>query len=1335
MNNINKIKKEVSELFKNKIKYHIRKPNKNGTIQLDHQKTWKDNPIVFSVFDIIDSHMPIKNNTIGRISSVFIEVIMEHIESNKYLNEKIEKSPKNVTKIFLKYAKQYGYNDEVPKDLVYWQLKGRYDRDYEFVKNGFNKDEIIKNKNSLKKTHIFEEKNTYKIKDKIRKSSKMISSEIIKPIDNFIQNKNDGLFLCTAPTGSGKSYQITKLIINEMINNPNQKILFITDRVENLINPFKTLKKEINESEELTSKDKDYLKSQMVLIEGQEDALSAISIEQIEYIFSNIITLILNRNIKTSVLNENNLRSILKRISETFKNFHLTKDSLKNIKSNKEIKRALNDNLSKEKSKIMSELRSILKELSKTSLIESLSNESKDILSNIFAADAIAEHQVSFLTTAKILLPMGGAVHKSFNLETLKDAIIIIDEISAQKKVLEKRFLDIPSYNSNKHIAKILTIKNIDMTNTGIFKTIESDIKELKTELLMKEFKELHAERRFSYTKETIESTERASIFYDGKFGSEITLDNTFLSFNSSSKNKMNEIVEIKADNNKKDIKFIDYLKKLENFIDNTFSSSVIKMSDRIMEKNPDLSIDQAMKEVFSLLHIETENDEKEKLGSLFNRVMSNSKIKKQKSNIKSIDNISGYKNNIRITKFTDDGYSNSFVNFETNSIKFNSNIFLLSLCLKNKVIGLSATALSETNINNFDIDFFKENIDNFIVYTEKEVNSIKKELDYKNKTKGIVYDIKIIENSISSNMFDDKQIKNKFQDLGIEGFKEDKLKELGQTIDLFATKKHSRYMVAFASRKSNDYIETINKYLEKSGKSNVKVFGMISEDIKEKQIFNEIEKHLDKNIKNKAVVLTTYQTASSGLNLQRNKGTNDKNSFICLNKKFNNEKLDIDTIYLDNPTQLFVTSLYDSNEIKDKKNHFTKVQLEMIIHLKELLSGGTISYADYDKYYRQISKAKSIRDQVLNNVVTNAYKETHDKSQNLMAELRQTVGRMLRTNNRCKETNIYISRSFVTSLNEYDYNEKINLEVKEMSMLIDITNKEKKTEKNVSYKKEAEKATKRSTVYINNLLRYINMPYSENPFKQESQKKTIIEWEKLREWVLSNGIYLNKKEIENNLSLKKLTFKVEKNQKYIFESNGSFDIQKNFEYGKGKTIDESSVSLNLIHKNIELRNHFNNKGYITEFNKEFEYALSPIMMNNIYKGAIGEEVFKFIAKKYKFKTEDLPLGKYEKADFLMAGSNIGIDAKHWIKRYQTEEEKEYFFLKAEKKLEIFDRIIYVNTFSDKSEISYTDENGFEVNKKDAKIAIVKGLISSENGKELENTALNILELKKWINN
>ena len=47
MNNINKIKKEVSELFKNKIKYHIRKPNKNGTIQLDHQRTWKDNPIVF----------------------------------------------------------------------------------------------------------------------------------------------------------------------------------------------------------------------------------------------------------------------------------------------------------------------------------------------------------------------------------------------------------------------------------------------------------------------------------------------------------------------------------------------------------------------------------------------------------------------------------------------------------------------------------------------------------------------------------------------------------------------------------------------------------------------------------------------------------------------------------------------------------------------------------------------------------------------------------------------------------------------------------------------------------------------------------------------------------------------------------------------------------------------------------------------------------------------------------------------------------------------------------------------------------------------------------------
>ena len=74
--------------------------------------------------------------------------------------------------------------------------------------------------------------------------------------------------------------------------------------------------------------------------------------------------------------------------------------------------------------------------------------------------------------------------------------------------------------------------------------------------------------------------------------------------------------------------------------------------------------------------------------------------------------------------------------------------------------------------------------------------------------------------------------------------------------------------------------------------------------------------------------------------------------------------------------------------------------------------------------------------------------------------------------------------------------------------------------------------------------------------------------------------------------------------------------FKKTLNMEKEKTIDESSVSLNLIHKNIELRNHFNNKGYITEFNKEFEYALSPIMMNNIYKGAIGEEVFKFIAKK-----------------------------------------------------------------------------------------------------------------------
>lgn len=1335
---LEKIKKEANEIFKKDIIYHLKKINCLGVQQFDHVKTWKDKnqgKNIYKLFDIIDKYISIKDVPYTNVCEIFVKVIINHIEKNKKINEMIEnKEYCKLTEYMYCNMKKNCFDGK--PDFIHWNIREkpgeRFFEKEELKKEYFNEESIKNDKTKFYKTHIFDKKESYNIENKSNKIKSLITSEIIKPIENFINEKENGLFLCTAPTGAGKSYQITKFIINQMIKNPKQKIIFITDRKENLKIPFQNLINQIENLKELEYNDKNFLKSQVVLIESQEDSLSSISKEDILNVLENVKFLILNKNVNTPILNKKSLDERIKSIQKNIDNFNITKKTLTETNLSKDIIKTIEKNISDEKNNILKSLSIILRDLSKIKLIEELTINSKDTLYNLFPSDAIYDHQVSFLTTAKILLPIGGVRHKAFNLETLKDTIIVIDEISVQKKVLESNFLKVAAYNSNKHLAKILTIKNIDITNTSIFKIIENEIKELKVILISDSFNNLHPERRFSYCKDKDDKKERASIFYDGKFSSKINLESKFLSFNSSFEEKINKIIEKEANKINKDSKFIDYLKDIEFFIDNIFCSKIIQMAQILEDDLNDFSIEQAMKEIFSLLNIETENDEIEKAGSLFNRTMNNLRVSRQKSNIKTIDNISGYKNNIRITKFTDDGLSKSFVNFETHNIKYNANIFLLSLCKKNKIVGLSATALAETNVNNFDLNFLEDNLDNYMTYKEKEIEKIKKELSYKDDVDKINYDIRPIENIGNGALFEYLNLKEVISgDKQYINFLEEPFNYLEKSMDLFLEKKHSRYMVAFASRKYHKYVKCLNEFYKLKKLKNVKIFGMDANDIRKKEIFKEIKNYLRQDIKNKVIVLTTYQTASSGLNLQRELNIFEKESFICLNDKYNNSHVDIDTIYLDNPTQVFINGLYEEEGVNEKKA-LTMIQLEIITRLKELLAAGTISPEQYEKSYIKMSKAKCKNSKAIKNLQNDIYNYTFDKNQNLMAELRQTIGRMLRTNNRCKETNIYISRKFIEELNEYDENEKIELETKEMSMIIDMLNKERIYPKNVYYKNAAEKASNLSAAYIKNILRYINMPLSNEDFKRKSQIKNIEEWENLRKYVLNNGVYLNEEQLKNSPKLKRLTFKVEEN--YKFKANGSPDDISSFTYGDGKEVNEKLISLDLINNNIELRNHFKENGYVTKFNKKFNYALSPVLVNDIYKGAIGEEIFRFISKKYNIKTESLPLEKYEKADFLIKDRNIGIDSKHWINRHQTEEEKEAFFFKAKKKLEVFDKLVYVNSFSHQSDILYTDENGFETSRKNAKILIIQGIISSETGEELENTPLNIMELKKWIN-
>jgi len=105
--------------------------------------------------------------------------------------------------------------------------------------------------------------------------------------------------------------------------------------------------------------------------------------------------------------------------------------------------------------------------------------------------------------------------------------------------------------------------------------------------------------------------------------------------------------------------------------------------------------------------------------------------------------------------------------------------------------------------------------------------------------------------------------------------------------------------------------------------------------------------------------------------------------------------------------------------------------------------------------------------------------------------------------------------------------------------------------------------------------------------------------------------------------------------------------------------------SLSSLMKCDLIRNHFIDKGYATSFEKN-KYIMLPIIFNNIYKGALGEEVGSLLFKKMiGVELNEITDGKkFEKFDFEYNG--YYVDFKHWQNTQYSKVDLEKFLGKAE---------------------------------------------------------------------
>lgn len=138
----------------------------------------------------------------------------------------------------------------------------------------------------------------------------------------------------------------------------------------------------------------------------------------------------------------------------------------------------------------------------------------------------------------------------------------------------------------------------------------------------------------------------------------------------------------------------------------------------------------------------------------------------------------------------------------------------------------------------------------------------------------------------------------------------------------------------------------------------------------------------------------------------------------------------------------------------------------------------------------------------------------------------------------------------------------------------------------------------------------------------------------------------------------------------YSYEQEGDYNknINIKFDGSLPQKMSEDEVHLKEIMQIPGVKALFEKHGYATSFVPS-EFILTPPMFNNIYKGALGEVVGKYILEQYAGVTlQEMPPEFFELFDYTL-GNGVYVDFKLWKETMliSAEEEKKNVLEKLDK--------------------------------------------------------------------
>ena len=1062
-------------------------------------------------------------------------------------------------------------------------------------------------------------------------------SKIASVLHNFLKTpKDNGLFVFESFTGSGKSYAFYECCKELLRVGDNRKIFYITNLKNNLPND-EILKEKFGDNA-----------SKCLRVYSKKDYVDDF----------------INKQKHKGIANDE-FKLLFEKIEEKNKQKSKFKDDIS-------VTKKLDEEIDEYINKIIKKMEGSakVKGLSLKKRIEKLKKENRWFI-ECFSNIEMLNYQVYFMTMDKFFSINRTIVEEPYDFLTndiTQGAIIFIDEFDKAKDIWLSSLLN-STRNPTINIMQVFTRLKNGLLNNLAFKHNEESLEKLRKrgDELEKEF---NLKNSFKY----IAKDDAYTRVLFGGSSTLVMIDGEKKYLGVKCSKSQNEINTYKS----KDKILEDGAYPLNTLLNRleAYISGVAKFIYFSAKKN--LTSGGSRYSELSIINTLIHSDKDDKMPEyILNRVYNendiNSLITFSKSDT-AIKDFSFWANGFSATYLDDDETHEYDTYFSKYQIKITPERGLLYLSNKAKVIGLSATAKNNSVISNFAIDYIKDKLgEDYYELSEEEEQILQDNYDelYKNYNVNInvksvyaVCDVGPLELCIVSD--DDikffKEFEKEFENIvDIAVFND--LKDMSKIIKFNPKetyrKIHNNYKISMEKKNNNTddknntdeyYLRQIIKLLKaicefkqadsKSGifflprklnKGNIYNEEFISEILKQNNIdcfsvdsksFDEKFKHIQEALKNnrKVALFTTYQSMAQGYNIQYEFAPDEE--IITINDRQSNKK-DWNFIYLERPTNI---ANYENKD--DELDDITR-KYKFIYNVFALYEHGGITWEEKKNTIKKLlDKEKRVKQAPLCTDVIEAIKVI----------LEQTIGRVCRTSN--KNKNIYIIYDddiLGRNITKIPCGKRATPEFKKF---YDELSKKARNTKNARqpferYQNLNVEKHIRANKIIDSLVRF------------KGNENNIKSYQDLREALMKHPVLKARTEIAHNFSQFFLEFeeaissyrvcKYTENEKIEILPSGNYDAQY-------------ILPQNIFTAIAELKDHFIKKDYATQI--EPGKFWMPERFIQVYHGKLGEEIVKFVFKKYlDFELKEISNIEYfEYFDFLLEYNDeiIAIDAKFW---------------------------------------------------------------------------------------